>query len=87
MIIAQLVYILCGLTSTACALLLFRQHRRTGGGLLFWSTWCFVCLAITNVLLFLDLVILPQLDLSLLRTSLTLAGMLMLLYGMIREST
>jgi hypothetical protein len=84
---AQFVYLLCGLTSTCCALLLFRQHRRTGGRLLFWSTLCFVSFVCTNVLLFVDLVILPQLDFSVLRHSLTLAGLLMLLYGMIREST
>lgn len=84
---AQTVYILCGITSLACAVLLFRQYRRTTGGLLFWSTLCFVCLAATNILLFIDLVVLPQIDLSPLRSSLTLAGMLMLLYGLIREST
>ncbi len=84
---AHLVYILCGLTSVACAVLLFRQYQRTGGGLIFWSTWCFVCFALTNVLLFVDFVVLPEVDLSPIRTSLTLAGMLMLLYGMIREST
>lgn len=84
---AQTVYILCGITSLACAVLLFRQYRRTGGGLLFWSTLCFVCFAATNILLFIDLVMLPQIDLSPLRSGLTLAGMLMLLYGLIREST
>ena len=84
---AQTVYILCGLTSLICAFLLFRQYCRTRGGLLFWSTLCFVCLALTNVLLFIDLVMLPQIDLSVLRSGLTLAGMLMLLYGLIRETT
>jgi Family of unknown function (DUF5985) len=84
---ALTVYILCGLTSLICAFLLFRQYCRTRGGLLFWSTLCFVCLALTNVLLFIDLVMLPQIDLSVLRSGLTLAGMLMLLYGLIRETT
>jgi hypothetical protein len=84
---AQLVYILCGLTSVACALLLFRQYRRTRGKLLFWSVLCFLCLAITNILLYIDVVIFPATDLSLLRSTITLLGMMMLLYGMIREST
>lgn len=84
---AQIVYALCGLTSLVCAWLLLRQHRRTRGSLLFWSTLCFVCFGLTNVLLFIDFVILPQVDLSLLRNAVTLAGMLMLLYGLIREST
>jgi hypothetical protein len=85
--IPQLVYILCGLTSIVCALLLFRQYRVKRGGLLFWSTLCFVCFAITNVLLFVDLVMFPQVDLSVVRNAITLAGMMMLLYGLIREST
>ena len=85
--IAQLVYILCGLTSITCAILLFRQYQRTRGRLLFWSVWCFLCFALTNVLLFVDLVVLPMRDLSPLRSMVTLVGMLMLLYGMIREST
>ena len=84
---AKTVYILCGLTSLACAILLFRQYRRTRGGLLFWSTLGFVCFALTNILLFVDLVVLPNIDLSPLRSALTLLGMLMLLYGLIREST
>jgi hydrogenase/urease accessory protein HupE len=84
---AEIVYILCGLTSILCAALLFRQFRSTRTSLLFWSTWCFVCLALTNVLLYVDLVLLPNTDLSVLRSSVTLVGMLMLLYGLIRERT
>ena len=84
---AKVVYVLCALTSIGCAILLFRQYQRTRGGLLFWSTWCFACFALTNVLLFVDLVMLPERDLSVIRSSLTLAGMLMLLYGLIRETT
>lgn len=83
---AQIVYILCGLTSILCAYLLYRQYRITRTGLLFWSTCCFLCLAATNVLLYVDLVLFPATDLSLLRNALTLAGMMMLLYGLIRQS-
>ena len=84
---AQIVYILCGLTSVICAVLLYRQYRAKRGGLLFWSTCCFLCLAATNVLLVVDLVVLPQMDLFSIRTGISLIGMMMLLYGMIREST
>ena len=82
---AKIVYILCGLTSVLCAGLLYRRFRSTRGSLLLWSTWCFVCLALTNVLLFVDLIIFPAVDLSVLRSSITLAGMVMLLFGLIRE--
>jgi len=83
----RIVYVLCGLTSILCAFLLFRRYRLTRAPLLFWSTWCFVCLGTTNVLLFVDLVIFPSIDLSLWRSCITLAGMIMLLYGLIRENS
>jgi hypothetical protein len=82
---AELVYILCGMTSIGCAVLLLRQYRATRGKLLFWSAGCFFCFAITNVLLFVDLVILPGVDLSLIRSLITLAGIVMLLAALIWE--
>jgi len=84
---AQIVYILCGLTSVICALLLYRQYRARRTSLLFWATCCFLCLAATNVLLYVDLIVFPATDLSLLRSIITLVGLMMLLYGMIREAT
>lgn len=81
--IAKVVFILCALTSILCAGLLRRQYRCHRAPLLFWSMWCFVCFAATNVLLFVDLVLIPQHDLSLLRSGINLAGMLMLIYGLI----
>jgi hypothetical protein len=82
---AQIVYVLCGLTSILCAGLLYRRYRLSHASLLLWSTWGFVCLALTNILLFVDLIILPQIDLSPLRSALTLAGMLMLIFGLLRQ--
>jgi hypothetical protein len=82
---AQIVYVLCGLTSVLCAGLLYRQFRSNRTPLLFWSTGGFACLAATNVLLFMDLVVFPQVDLSLARNLVTLAGLLMLIRGLIRQ--
>ncbi len=82
----EMVYILCGLTSVGCAALLLRQYRRTRTSLLFWSAGCFVCFALTNVLLFIDLVMLPNTDLSILRGLITLAGVVMLLVALILEA-
>ncbi|HEX3716846.1 MAG TPA: DUF5985 family protein [Verrucomicrobiae bacterium] len=84
---AKLVYVLCGLTSILCAGLLYRRFCSTRTKLLFWSTWCFICLALSNVLLFVDLVVLPEVDLSVLRSAVMLAGLVLLLYGLIRESS
>lgn len=86
--IAQTVYILCGLTSIWCAFLLYRSYRSSRTPLLFWSTGCFVFLAVSNILLFIDMIVFPtSIDLSIPRSLTTLAGILMLLYGIIRERT
>lgn len=84
---AEAVYILCALTSVACAVLLLRGYRRTGMRLLLWSGLCFVSLAVSNVVLFVDLVLVPKdIDLSLIRSSLGLVGVATLLYGLIWDA-
>jgi hypothetical protein len=71
--------------SVACAALLVRSYRATRVRLLLWSSLCFAGLALNNVLLFVDRIIVPEVDLQLLRTSVALAAMYMLL-GLIWES-
>jgi hypothetical protein len=84
---AEAVYILCALTSVACAVLLLRSYRRSGMRLLLWSGLCFVMLAVSNVVLFVDLVVIPEdIDLSLLRSSIGLVGVATLLYGLIWDA-
>lgn len=84
---AEAVYILCAVTSIVCALLLLRGYRASRTRLLFWAGLCFTGLAIDNVLLFVDIVVLPpQIDLFWYRTSFGLAAMLVFLYGLIWES-
>ena len=83
---AHLVFALCALTSVTCAFLLLRQYRRAGGRLLFWSAGCFICFAITNILLFIDLVLLPtSIDLLFIRNAISLGGVAMLLAALIWE--
>jgi len=82
---AAFVYILCALTSVLCAVLLLRASRRTPNRLLFWSGYSFIALALANILLFVDLVMVPNYDLLILRNVVTLVGIVMLLYGMIWE--
>ncbi len=69
-----------------CALLLLRAYATVRKRLLLWSGLCFAGLAISNALLFIDLVIVP--DVSLYRWRLTSAAfsILLLLYGLIFES-
>lgn len=80
------VYILCAATSLICSLMLWRGYRLQGRRLLLWSTFCFAALTIDNVILYLDLEILPSTDLSLERNLAGLAGLMVLLYGLIWES-
>ena len=83
----QIVYILCALTSLGCTWLLIGRYRKSRVDLLFWSAIAFLLLTVTNVLLFIDLGILgPEADLSLWRNGSTLAGVLVLLYGLIRNT-
>lgn len=84
---AETVYLLCALTSIACAALLFRGFRSTRTRLLFWSSLCFTGFAISNILLFVDLALLHDADLSLWRSCASLAGILVLLFGFVWEST
>jgi hypothetical protein len=84
---AQFVYILCALTSSVCAALLLINHRRTGLRLLFWAAACFVCLAVGNVLLFIDLVLLPKtVDLTVWRNTAALVGLMLLIYGLVWDT-
>ena len=80
------VYSLCLLTSALCAWLLVRSWLRSGARLLLWSGLCFVLLALNNLLVILDNVVLPDLDLSIPRDLSTLIGLAFLLYGFIWET-
>jgi uncharacterized protein DUF5985 len=80
------VYILCALTSLACAVMLLRSYVKTRVRLLLWSGLCFIGLTANNVLLFVDLIVVPNVDLSLWRHCATLAGLALLLYGLIWDT-
>jgi len=80
------VYILAALTSLSCAILLLRAFAHVKKPLLLWSALCFSGLAASNILIFIDLVILPEVNLYLLRLGIAAASMLLLLFGLIWES-
>lgn len=83
---AAVIYTLCMLTALACAWLLLQAWRRSGYRLLLWSGLCFAGLTLNNLILVIDKLVLPDVDLSLWRTSLALLAMALLLYGLISES-
>jgi hypothetical protein len=84
--VADGVYILCAATSLLCAGLLARGYVRSRMRLLLWSCLCFVGLAANNLLLVIDLSVIPGTDLSLWRTGCALAGMAVLLCGLIWDA-
>jgi hypothetical protein len=84
--VAEAVYVLCALTSLACAWLLLRSYATTRVRLLLWSGLCFVGLALNNVLLFVDKVIVPDSDLATVRLLPAFVGVCVLLYGLIWET-
>ncbi len=77
------VYILCFFTSAACAFLLARNYVRTGARMLMWSALCFGLLAGNNLLVVVDLLVLPDVSLRLARLGLSLAAVVVLLFGFI----
>ena len=79
------VYFLCFLTSTAAMLLLLRSYWRSRTRLLLWSALAFVALAVNNLLLFVDIVLLPSTNLLPLRDASAFAAAALLLYGFIWE--
>lgn len=81
----QLVYGLCVLASAICAVLLVRSWRRSRQPLLLWSACCFSLLAANNLLLFLDRLVLQDMDLGPARVVTALLGVGVLLYGFIWE--
>jgi len=80
---AEAVYLLCALASVLCAVLLVRGYRRRRTRLLLWSSLCFAGLALNNALLFVDLVLVPAADLSLLRAFTGLLAMAVMIHGLV----
>jgi hypothetical protein len=83
---AEIVYVLCALTSVLCAGLLLRSYRGNRSRLLLWSTLCFVGLAVNNIFLFIDAVLVPDIDLRLFRSGSAISGLALLTLGLIWES-
>jgi hypothetical protein len=79
------VYALSFLTSSLCAVLLARSFFRTHARLLLWSTLCFLFLAFNSLAVIIDILLVPEKNFGLLRVGLSLAGIMLLLFGLIWE--
>jgi hypothetical protein len=82
---AELVYVLCALASVACALLLIRSYLRTRLRLALLTCLCFTGLALNNLLLLVDLVVVREFDLSLVRGAVAVVAMSLLVLGLVLE--
>jgi len=80
------IYILGTLICLLCAILLLRAYRATKKRLLFWSGLCFAGLTVSNGLVFVDLIVYPEVDLFRFRLIAAAVAMCMLLYGLIWRS-
>jgi hypothetical protein len=80
------VYILCAATCLLCAIMLFRGYARSKVRLLFWSGLCFAGLMLDNLMLYVDVVVVPDVDLAVWRKLPGLAAIVLLLYGLVWES-
>ena len=77
------VYALCAVTSLFCAVLLTRSYQARRDRVLLWLGLCFWGLALNNVLLFADYVVMPAVDLALVRALSAATALMVLLFGLI----
>jgi len=84
---ALAIYSLCALVALACAWLLLRAYSRQRYRLLLWSAICFAGLTLNNVLLVVDKIFLPDIDLTVLRLLVALASLAVLIYGLIWDAS
>ena len=83
--IQGLVYGLCMLTALRCAWLLLQAYHKTHYRLLFWCSLFFSISALNNIFLVVDKVLYTDIDLTVYRYVVALAGLFVLLPGLILE--
>jgi len=83
---AGLVYLLCAATSLLCAVMLLRSFAKQRVRLLLWSGICFLGLMIDNAMLYVDMIVIPDVDLSMWRKLPGLLALAILLFGLVWDS-
>ena len=69
-----------------CSVMLFRGYAQRRVRLLFWSALCFFGLMLDNVVLYVDLFIVPDVDLAVWRKIPGLTALVLLIFGLIWDS-
>lgn len=85
-IVPVAIFALCLVACVMCAFLLLRGFARGGARLLLWTGLCFSLLSINNLMVILDIVVFPTLDLQAWRHAASLAAVTVLLVGLVWES-
>lgn len=80
------IYLLCAGTCLLCSVMLLRGYARTRVRLLLWSGLCFVGLMFDNVMLYVDIVVVPDVSLVVIRKVPGLIGIALLLFGLVWDS-
>jgi hypothetical protein len=83
--VESIVYILCAATALVCGALLLRGYWHSGTPLLLWCALFFLAMTLENAILFVDLAVVPEIDLLLLRRSVALLGAALLVYGLVSD--
>jgi hypothetical protein len=76
-------YLLCTGTSGLCAFLSLKGYFRSRVRLLLWVGICFIGLSLNNLMLLVDLKLLPEVDLSVVRSIPALIGLVVLIVGLV----
>jgi hypothetical protein len=84
--IAAVVFLACAVTSVLCVVLLVRGWLASRSRLLLWSSLGFFGLALNNIILVVDRLVFPQVDLALARAIAAFLGVLVLLTGCIWDA-
>ncbi len=85
MSLPALIYALCLLASASCAALLGRAYLLSRTRLLLYTAIGFSFFALNNLVLFVDMLVLPQADLWVWRQAAAGAGLGVLLFGFVWE--
>lgn len=80
------IYLLSAATCLLCAILLLRTYAQRHVRLLLWSGLCFVGLMVENLMLYVDIFVLPDINLAVWRKLPGLIALSLLVFGLIWES-
>jgi hypothetical protein len=83
---AEAVYLLCAVASAACTALLVRAYLQNRRRILFWSAVCFVGLMVNSIMVVVDLLLVPEVDLRVVRSLVAVLALGSLLFGLVWDA-